>query len=122
MYYSYIIIYTILIFSVLFPGGATYLNNSNGYADAAQHIYEIAKELNNAGDYFPIFGTCLGFELMIILASGRSREDIRVSCSSYSNRQLHFVPGIFFFDKRILVSSTFVFHFHPNYIIFLVER
>ncbi|CAH0729721.1 unnamed protein product, partial [Brenthis ino] len=75
---------------VLLPGGATYFNNSNGYADAGQHIYEIAQELNDAGDYFPIFGTCLGFELLIILASGRGKEENRIGCKSYSNRRLHF--------------------------------
>ncbi|XP_049874002.1 gamma-glutamyl hydrolase A-like isoform X2 [Pectinophora gossypiella] len=75
---------------VLFPGGATYFNQSNGYADAGQHIYEIAMELNDAGDYFPIFGTCLGFELLIILASGRGEEENRIRCYSYDNLPLNF--------------------------------
>ncbi|XP_013190722.2 gamma-glutamyl hydrolase [Amyelois transitella] len=75
---------------VLFPGGATYFNQSDGYADAGQHIYEIAQELNDAGDYFPIFGTCLGFELLIIIASGRGDEENRIRCYSYSNIPLDF--------------------------------
>ncbi|KAJ2944337.1 hypothetical protein O0L34_g18340 [Tuta absoluta] len=79
---------------VLFPGGATYFNQSNGYADAGQHIYEIAKELNDAGDYFPIFGTCLGFELLIILASGRGRDENRIRCYSYENRSLNFTNDV----------------------------
>ncbi|CAH0714188.1 unnamed protein product, partial [Brenthis ino] len=77
---------------VLFPGGATYFNQSDGYADAGQHIYEIAQKLNDAGHYFPIFGTCLGFELLIILASGRSKVENRIRCYSYSNLPLHFTP------------------------------
>ncbi|XP_013172012.1 PREDICTED: gamma-glutamyl hydrolase A-like [Papilio xuthus] len=75
---------------VLFPGGATYFNQSDGYADAGQHIYEIAIELNDAGDYFPIFGTCLGFELFIIIASGRGEKENRIRCYSYNNLPLHF--------------------------------
>ncbi|VVD01306.1 unnamed protein product [Leptidea sinapis] len=75
---------------VLFPGGATFFNQSDGYADAAQHIYEIAQELNDTGDYFPIFGTCLGFQLIIILASGRGKVENRADCYSYTNLLLIF--------------------------------
>lgn len=75
---------------VLIPGGATYFNQSDGYADAGQHIYEIAMKLNDEGDYFPIFGTCLGFELLIILASGRGEKENRITCYSYSNLPLDF--------------------------------
>nr|XP_021181477.2 gamma-glutamyl hydrolase A [Helicoverpa armigera] len=75
---------------VLIPGGATYFNQSDGYADAGQHIYEIAQQMNDAGDYFPIFGTCLGFELLIILASGRGYPENRIRCYSYGNIPLDF--------------------------------
>ncbi|XP_050352085.1 gamma-glutamyl hydrolase A-like isoform X2 [Nymphalis io] len=75
---------------VFLPGGATFFNQSNGFADAGQHIYDIAKELNDAGDYFPIFGTCLGFELLIILASGRDKIENRIRCYSYNNLPLNF--------------------------------
>lgn len=78
---------------MLIPGGATYFNQSNGYADAGQHIYELAMELNDAGDYFPIFGTCLGFELLIILASGRGEKENRITCYSFENIPLHFTSG-----------------------------
>ncbi|XP_075978710.1 gamma-glutamyl hydrolase A-like isoform X2 [Anticarsia gemmatalis] len=75
---------------VLMPGGATYFNQSDGFADAGQHILDIAKELNDAGDYFPIFGTCLGFELLIILESGRGDPENRIRCYSYDNLPLNF--------------------------------
>ncbi|XP_059054011.1 gamma-glutamyl hydrolase A-like [Achroia grisella] len=79
---------------VLFPGGATYFNQSNGYADAGQHIYEIAQEFNDADDYFPIFGTCLGFELLIILASGRGEKENRITCNSTLSRSLNFIDDL----------------------------
>ncbi|XP_066593668.1 chitobiosyldiphosphodolichol beta-mannosyltransferase isoform X2 [Prorops nasuta] len=55
---------------VLLPGGGAYFFTANGYYEAGQHIYEIAKQFNDNGDYFPIFGICLGFELLGILETG----------------------------------------------------
>ncbi|XP_052742130.1 gamma-glutamyl hydrolase A [Bicyclus anynana] len=75
---------------VIFPGGVSKFNNTNGYADAAKHIYELAQELNDAGDYFPIFGTCLGFQFLVVLTSGRGPEAIRIKCRSYENLPLNF--------------------------------
>lgn len=66
--------------SVLFPGGATWFNQSNGYADAGWHIYQIAKEFNAQGDYFPIWGACLGFELLTYLDANRFEH--RDDCQS----------------------------------------
>lgn len=84
---------TVYYCSVFLPGGATYFNQSDGYADAGQHIYELAIEMNEAGDYFPIFGTCLGFELLIIIASGRGEVENRIRCYSYNNLPLDFTDG-----------------------------
>ncbi|XP_023297410.2 gamma-glutamyl hydrolase [Lucilia cuprina] len=67
---------------VLLPGGATYFNQSHGYADAGRYIYEIAKEINDNGTYFPVWGTCLGFELLVYLSANSSEP--RTYCSSSS--------------------------------------
>ena len=56
---------------VVFPGGGQYLNSSS-YADSGKIIFEIAKEINENGDYFPVWGTCLGMELMMVLESQNS--------------------------------------------------
>lgn len=93
---------------MLFPGGATYFNQSDGYADAGQHIYEIAKQMNDRGDYFPIFGTCLGFELMIIIASGRGEVENRVKCHVVENLPLRFVHGKYFFKQWHKVDNLFI--------------
>ncbi|XP_055844402.1 gamma-glutamyl hydrolase A [Episyrphus balteatus] len=77
---------------VVLPGGATYFNNSQGYADAGYHIYNAAIELNEKGTYFPLWGVCLGFELIAYIESNRTEH--RAICSS--NRQplpLEFVEG-----------------------------
>ncbi|XP_051167678.1 gamma-glutamyl hydrolase A-like isoform X2 [Leptopilina boulardi] len=65
---------------ILFPGGSTYFNQKNGYADAGEKIYKIAKSYNDNEDYFPILGTCLGFELLTYLAADRVEH--RSNCSS----------------------------------------
>lgn len=43
-------------FRVLFPGGGLWFYTAQGYSEAGQHIYAIAKEMNDAGEYFPIWG------------------------------------------------------------------
>lgn len=116
-------------YRVLFPGGATYFNQSNGYADAGEHIMAIAKEMNDAGDYFPLFGTCLGFELFIILESGRGYPENRIRCYSYDNLPLTFTEGNFvcFYILRYSISSGellyflfFLFHFN-TYLLLLIS-
>ena len=49
---------------VLFPGGASDLS------EAAIELWRLAEESNSRGHYFPIWGTCLGFEYLVKLASG----------------------------------------------------
>lgn len=65
---------------LLFPGGATYFTNSDGYAAAGAVLYNLAVDLNAHDDYFPIWGTCLGFQLMLYLAAGQ--RELRCSCSA----------------------------------------
>jgi len=49
---------------VLFPGGSADLPPS------ARYIWDLAVHTNlQRGDYFPIWGTCLGFEFMLMLSS-----------------------------------------------------
>ncbi|XP_065074467.1 gamma-glutamyl hydrolase-like isoform X3 [Ochlerotatus camptorhynchus] len=65
---------------VLLPGGATWFNQSNGYADAGRHIYDVAEEINIQGGFLPLWGTCLGFELLTYLAA--NGDEHRAHCSS----------------------------------------
>jgi len=47
---------------VFFTGGGANI------APVHEYAYDFAIEANDAGDYFPIWGTCLGFEFLIELA------------------------------------------------------
>ncbi|XP_036623791.1 gamma-glutamyl hydrolase [Trichosurus vulpecula] len=55
---------------ILFPGGGVSLKSSK-YSSVAQLFYEKALKANKEGDYFPIWGTCLGFEELTVLTSGK---------------------------------------------------
>lgn len=79
-------------FSVLLPGGATFFNQSRGYAEAAGHIYDIAMKINDKGNYFPLWGTCLGFE--VILYVSNNNTEYRDDCASSSQSlPLEFTVG-----------------------------
>ncbi|XP_032326069.1 gamma-glutamyl hydrolase [Camelus ferus] len=54
---------------VLFPGGSVNLKKS-GYAQVARIFYKLAIQSFDDGDYFPVWGTCLGFEELAYLISG----------------------------------------------------
>nr|XP_036670478.1 gamma-glutamyl hydrolase isoform X2 [Drosophila suzukii] len=63
---------------VLLPGGATWFNQSNGYADAGEHLIQLAIEQNDQGIFMPVWGTCLGMELLVYkLANGTEH---RIDC------------------------------------------
>lgn len=54
---------------LLIPGGAVSLTDS-GYARAGKKLFEMAKTAwDEKQDPFPIWGTCLGFELLALLAA-----------------------------------------------------
>ncbi|KAG0558506.1 hypothetical protein KC19_10G033500 [Ceratodon purpureus] len=53
---------------ILLPGGGTSLQDTPFYR-VTEKIYHWALEANDRGDYFPIYGVCLGFELLSILAT-----------------------------------------------------
>lgn len=89
---------------VLFPGGGTWFNQSHGYAEAGTHIYEIAKQLNDNGVYFPLFGTCLGYELLLYM-SNDNKNCLAVCSSSKQSLPLDFSDGMhqnrYFFSSLI---------------------
>ncbi|KAG8189952.1 hypothetical protein JTE90_009091 [Oedothorax gibbosus] len=63
---------------VLFPGGGVPLSG-NGYGQTGQIIYDIATKMNDKGDYFPMWGTCLGFELLNFVVA---KKDFMKRCDA----------------------------------------
>ncbi|XP_016965109.1 gamma-glutamyl hydrolase [Drosophila biarmipes] len=79
---------------ILVPGGAVFVEEADRLAhpdltsdcvQSAEHIYQLAMERNerarrqnDAGGYFPVWGTCLGFQLLLIHAAEEPK--IRTDC------------------------------------------
>ena len=65
---------------LLIPGGAVSLTES-GYAKAGKKFFDMARNAwDESGDPYPIWGTCLGFELLALLAVDGQRN--LASCHS----------------------------------------
>ena len=55
---------------VLYPGGDAPVFHSKYYTNA-EHFYNLAVSANRNGDFFPVWGTCLGFESLASIAAGK---------------------------------------------------
>ncbi|XP_037790699.1 gamma-glutamyl hydrolase-like [Penaeus monodon] len=91
----------------VFPGGATSITNSSGYGAAGAKIYQLVKEANLKGVYLPLWGTCLGFEMMTYLAAGE--EKWLASCRA-SNKVDPLTVTKDYMDSRIFTQM-------PDYVI-----
>ncbi|XP_072341822.1 gamma-glutamyl hydrolase isoform X2 [Scyliorhinus torazame] len=56
---------------ILLPGGSSNLETS-AFAKAAKKFYELALKAFDAGDYFPIWGTCLGLQFLVVCTAGKN--------------------------------------------------
>ncbi|XP_038164024.1 gamma-glutamyl hydrolase [Cyprinodon tularosa] len=56
---------------LFFIGGSANLNTSD-FARVAQIFYKLALTANDAGDFFPIWGTCMGMQLLTVLVAGEN--------------------------------------------------
>lgn len=70
---------------IIFPGGLTDLWMDSPYVVAARKLWSWAKEANDAGDVFPIHGTCLGFQLLHILEANVSFTELLVDTDSVAH-------------------------------------
>ncbi|KAL4856809.1 Gamma-glutamyl hydrolase A [Chlorella vulgaris] len=54
---------------ILIPGGAQDLRPGQPFFDTVSQLVDLAIAANDKGNYFPVHGTCLGFEALAIVAS-----------------------------------------------------
>jgi len=77
----------------LLPGGGASITSSKGYAGASNAIYQIVLAANKEGSPLPLWSTCLGFEMLLLLAAD-GQADPRTSCESYDRAlPLNLSPG-----------------------------
>ncbi|XP_034726430.1 zgc:171566 [Etheostoma cragini] len=66
--------YTNIFYSInglLLPGGDVDLQTSQ-FSRAAKIFYDLSLKANDAGDYFPIWGTCQGFQQLSVLTANKN--------------------------------------------------
>ncbi|XP_013870805.1 gamma-glutamyl hydrolase [Austrofundulus limnaeus] len=66
--------YTKLFYKInglLLPGGDVDIKTSQ-FSRAARIFYNLALRANNAGDYFPVWGTCQGFQQLSVLTARKN--------------------------------------------------
>lgn len=72
---------------LLIPGGGQNDLLNSGIGLAGKYFYDRAIKSHDAGDYFPIWGTCLGFEILTMLTTG---QDLRAAVKAIDvSYQLH---------------------------------
>jgi len=54
---------------ILFTGGVLNLWFNTTYVETASYLYKKALQANKDGDYFPVWGTCMGFQLLCVLTA-----------------------------------------------------
>ncbi|GAV04304.1 hypothetical protein RvY_14606 [Ramazzottius varieornatus] len=87
---------------VMFPGGAVSLNHS-GYARAGRFLLKLAINEAASGGYFPVWGTCLGFELISEIMASDPRI---ISKCSAENISLSIDLSPDFKSSRLFGSSS----------------
>ncbi|XP_032363503.1 gamma-glutamyl hydrolase-like, partial [Etheostoma spectabile] len=66
--------YTNIFYSInglLLPGGDVDIQTSQ-FSRAAKIFYNLSLKANDAGDYFPIWGTCQGFQQLSVLTANKN--------------------------------------------------
>lgn len=54
---------------ILFPGGGSSLAADSPFYITAKKLFNWAVEANDRGDYFPVYGVCLGFQLLSVFVT-----------------------------------------------------
>ncbi|XP_062096461.1 gamma-glutamyl hydrolase 2-like [Humulus lupulus] len=79
-----------LVNGVLFTGGWA---KSGLYFEVAQKIFQKVLEKNDAGDHFPLYAICLGFEILTMSIS-RDRKILEPFSASDAATTLEFSPNV----------------------------
>ncbi|XP_068241282.1 gamma-glutamyl hydrolase-like [Palaemon carinicauda] len=92
---------------IILPGGSVSITNSSAYGLAAQKVYEHVVKANKEGIILPLWGTCLGFEIITYL--GANYENWLEGCLA-RNKADKLTLQIGFMDSRIFDQM-------PHYVI-----
>ncbi|XP_055876912.1 gamma-glutamyl hydrolase A-like isoform X2 [Biomphalaria glabrata] len=86
-YYGQMVNYTN---GILIPGGSVNLNTSL-LGRSARIIYDLVIQANDRGDYYPLWGTCMGFQVLCFLTQGENL--LKGTDSNNASWPLNFTSG-----------------------------
>lgn len=78
---------------ILFPGGNQGIDPDDIYTEEGEILWNLAKQANDQGDYYPIWGTCLGFEELAVLETGNGDVISLDVMATNLALPLRFTPG-----------------------------
>eukprot|EP00201_Polytomella_parva_P017131 CAMPEP_0175056798 /NCGR_PEP_ID=MMETSP0052_2-20121109/10886_1 /TAXON_ID=51329 ORGANISM="Polytomella parva, Strain SAG 63-3" /NCGR_SAMPLE_ID=MMETSP0052_2 /ASSEMBLY_ACC=CAM_ASM_000194 /LENGTH=345 /DNA_ID=CAMNT_0016321895 /DNA_START=132 /DNA_END=1169 /DNA_ORIENTATION=- len=59
-----------IINGLIIPGGGAHLSEGHKFYDTVSFLVDLAVKANDMGDFFPVHGTCLGMEALVVYFSG----------------------------------------------------
>ncbi len=78
---------------LVLPGGNQGIDPDDIYTEEGAILYKLAKEANDRGDYYPIWGTCLGFEELAVLETGNGKVISQNVVATNLSLPLRLSPG-----------------------------
>ncbi|XP_073969598.1 LOW QUALITY PROTEIN: gamma-glutamyl hydrolase-like [Rhodnius prolixus] len=78
---------------IVLPGGNVNLTATTGFARSANIVFDIATQINDQGDHFPLLGVCQGMQKLAILTN--DNKNLLRACPGMRNiaLALRFKPG-----------------------------
>tara|TARA_B100000925_G_scaffold285285_1_gene261415 strand:- start:893 stop:1825 length:933 start_codon:yes stop_codon:yes gene_type:complete len=71
------------------PSGGVFASNSREYYNCCKEFMKLAIDANDNGNYFPVWGGCMGFQQMLIMADGKDNlENFLERFDSFGNLEL----------------------------------
>jgi gamma-glutamyl hydrolase len=98
-----------------FPSGGAFAVTQDTYYNACKKFFKLAMEENDKGNYFPIWGGCMGMQQMMIIAEGSDNLKLLQRFDSYKNLM----------TKEILTEqgrrSKMIQNLPPNFVNYLTR-
>jgi len=102
------------------PSGGVFASNSNEYYNCCKEFMKLAIDANDKNDYFPVWGGCMGFQQMLIMADGKDNlDDFLEKFDSFGNLELPLIFTDEGVDSRIMKHAK---ETNPKYILKLMEE
>jgi gamma-glutamyl hydrolase len=70
------------------PEGGIYINTHTQFLETCSKFLEMAMEANDKGEYFPVWGVCMGFQQLLIIADGNRNHELLDSFDSFNHLKL----------------------------------